>query len=176
MTGSRSAALFVFLLPRGSLSMVCSIRGCYVTPDRKRPFITEVLFHAISLEKIQIFDGVIFAHQKKATPSDLLTGCGQIFFSQGNTGPLEFLSVIECFSSCFLFVCGHQGQERPVLGSPAEGMCRPHTVVCGCRRPTRRVSHWRAVVARHTRSQTEKKAAVKKRCHPNTPVRACYAH
>ena len=27
-------------------------------------------------------------------------------------------------------VCGHQGQERPVLGSPAEDMCRPHSSHC----------------------------------------------
>ena len=129
-----------------------------------RPFLTVVLFHVFYLEQSQIFDWVIFANQKKAIPSDLLTGSVEFYFAPRRiNSPVEFLSVTECFSSCFLFVCGHQGQERPVLGSHAEDICRPHsivTVVCGYRRP--RVFHWRAVLARHTRSQTEKKAAVKK--------------
>ena len=57
-------------------------------------------------------------------PIDRLTVPRRIFFFQGEKlGRFRFVLVTTCFSSRFRLVLDQQDTERPVLGSPAEGMC-----------------------------------------------------
>ena len=57
-------------------------------------------------------------------PIDRLTVPRRIFFFQGEKiGRFRFVLITTCFSSRFRLVLDQQDTERPVLGSPAEGMC-----------------------------------------------------
>ena len=57
-------------------------------------------------------------------PIDRLTVPRRIFFfHEEKIGRFRFVLVTTCFSSRFRLVLDQQDTERPVLGSPAEGMC-----------------------------------------------------
>ena len=88
------------------------------------------LLHVFYLDQIQIFDWVIFANQKNAIKSDLLSGCGQTFFSQGNKRVHSSCCPSQNASIHVFWSCAAIKANNALFLGRLQDMCRPHTSYC----------------------------------------------